>query len=192
MSQPYHHGALRTALLEAAETVLERDGITALTLRAAARQAGVSHAAPTHHFGDLTGLLTELAAQGFTRFRKHMKETVESCDQEPKARLVALGHSYVGFARAYPGLFQLMFRSERLDWTSPTLYTAGTSAFAMLTQYDNAPAVKSHADDLQSLIRATTGFRSCMGLQHYLLTDDSNRFRKRSRARALILLLTRF
>src|SRR5947207_1746268 len=48
---PYHHGALRDALLQAAERVLERDGLAGLTLRAVAREAGVSHAAPTHHFG---------------------------------------------------------------------------------------------------------------------------------------------
>ncbi|MBV9561927.1 MAG: helix-turn-helix transcriptional regulator, partial [Bradyrhizobium sp.] len=65
---PYHHGALRDALLEAAEQVLERDGLAGLTLRAVAREAGVSHAAPTHHFGDVTGLVSELAAIGFRKF----------------------------------------------------------------------------------------------------------------------------
>jgi hypothetical protein len=66
---PYHHGALRDALLLAAERVLERDGLAGLTLRAVAREAGVSHAAPTHHFGDLTGLVSELAAIGFRQWR---------------------------------------------------------------------------------------------------------------------------
>src|SRR5215470_15860891 len=65
---PYHHGALREALLKAAEKVLERDGLPGLTLRAVAREAGVSHAAPTHHFGDLAGLLSELAAIGYRQF----------------------------------------------------------------------------------------------------------------------------
>ena len=69
---PYHHGALRDALLEAAERVLERDGLSGLTLRAVAREAGVSHAAPTHHFGDLTGLVSELAAIGFRQFNTAM------------------------------------------------------------------------------------------------------------------------
>src|SRR4051812_37653561 len=64
----YHHGALHDALLKAAEQVLERDGLSGLTLRAVAREAGVSHAAPAHHFGDLTGLLSELAAIGFRQF----------------------------------------------------------------------------------------------------------------------------
>src|SRR5216683_2087025 len=69
---PYHHGALCDALLEAAERVLERDGLSGLTLRAVAREAGVSHAAPTHHFGDLTGLVSELAAIGFRQFNTAM------------------------------------------------------------------------------------------------------------------------
>src|ERR1700739_1769930 len=68
----YHHGALHEALLEAAERVLERDGLAGLTLRAVAREAGVSHAAPTHHFGDLTGLVSELAAIGFRQFNATM------------------------------------------------------------------------------------------------------------------------
>src|SRR5438128_46512 len=72
--QSYHHGDLHDALLKAAETVLERDGVQGLTLRAAAREAGVSHAAPTHHFGDMTGLLSELAAVGFRRFGTALRE----------------------------------------------------------------------------------------------------------------------
>src|SRR5260370_35219413 len=69
---PYHHGSLREAMLRAAERILERDGIAGLTLRAAAREAGVSHAAPKNHFGDIRGLLSELAALGFARFRTAM------------------------------------------------------------------------------------------------------------------------
>src|SRR5207237_6775898 len=69
---PYHHGDLHDALLAAAERVLERDGLPGLTLRAVAGQAGASHAAPTPHFGDLTGLLSELAAIGFRRFHEAM------------------------------------------------------------------------------------------------------------------------
>ncbi|MCG4958224.1 TetR family transcriptional regulator, partial [Alistipes finegoldii] len=73
-ARPYHHGDLAPALLEAAERVLKRDGVEKLTLRAVAREAGVSHTAPQHHFGDLTGLLSELAAIGYNRFRDTMLE----------------------------------------------------------------------------------------------------------------------
>jgi AcrR family transcriptional regulator len=130
--RPYHHGDLRAAMLQAAETILDRDGLGALTLRGAAREAGVSHAAPPHHFGDLSGLLSELAAAGFVRFRAHLIAAGAAGD-DPQARLVALGIAYIGFARAYPGLFQLMFRSERLDWSLAALSEAATAAFALLT-----------------------------------------------------------
>src|ERR1700730_15803154 len=70
---PYHHGDLREALLQAAERVLERDGLAGVTLRAVARAAGVAHPAPPHHFGDLTGLVSELAAIGFRQFNATME-----------------------------------------------------------------------------------------------------------------------
>src|SRR6478735_4730536 len=77
---PYHHGSLDTALLDAAERILEEKGIQGLTLRATAREAGVSHAAPKNHFGDLTGLLSELAAVGFGRFRAAMEAQIRKSD----------------------------------------------------------------------------------------------------------------
>src|SRR5947209_11726052 len=95
---PYHHGALHDALLKAAETVLERDGLTGLTLRAVARQAGVSHAAPTHHFGDLTGLLSELAAIGFRQFNAAML-AAGSTGASPLDKAMARAKAYVGYAR---------------------------------------------------------------------------------------------
>jgi AcrR family transcriptional regulator len=128
---PYHHGALREALLEAAERILERDGIAGLTLRAAAREAGVSHAAPKNHFGDLRGLLSELAAVGFVRFGAAMVANTREGDTT-KARLAAIGHGYVTFAQQNPGLFVLMFRSERLDFRRPALRAAGEAAFGVL------------------------------------------------------------
>ena len=121
-ASPYHHGALRDALLKAAETVLERDGLQGLTLRAVARQAGVSHAAPTHHFGDLTGLISELAAIGFRSFNAAMAAA-------PREAGAA---AYVRFAQAHPGLYGLMFRTERLDMTRPALHDAANASFAGL------------------------------------------------------------
>ena len=130
-SAPYHHGSLREAMLEAAERILERDGIAALTLRAAAREAGVSHAAPKNHFGDIRGLLSELAAVGFARFAAALVANTRE-GEAPGARLAAIGHGYVTFARQNPGLFLLMFRSERLDFSRPALRTAGDAAFGVL------------------------------------------------------------
>lgn len=124
----YHHGDLPTALLEAAERILERDGMQGLTLRAAAREAGVSHAAPTHHFGDLTGLLSELAAVGYRKFNAAIgKARAEA--EAPNASFDATGEAYVTFALKHPGLFQLMFRAERLDMQRPALQEAVMASF---------------------------------------------------------------
>ena len=128
---PYHHGSLREAMLRAAESILERDGIGGLTLRAAAREAGVSHSAPKNHFGDVMGLLSDLAAVGFGRFRAAMEAQIRKSDPAT-ARLEAIGRGYVTFARTYPDLFLLMFRSERLDFTRPALQTAADAALDVL------------------------------------------------------------
>jgi AcrR family transcriptional regulator len=129
-ARPYHHGALRPALLEAAEQALERDGPERLSLRAIARAAGVSHAAPAHHFGDLRGLLTALAAAGFQRFTQSLQEAATA----PEKPLQALGRAYVRFARTHPGLFLLMFRSTMLDGDNEGLQAAKAAAFETLAQ----------------------------------------------------------
>jgi AcrR family transcriptional regulator len=125
---PYHHGDLHDALLAAAERVLERDGLAGLTLRAVAREAGVSHAAPTHHFGDLTGLLSELAAIGFRRFSAAMIAARNS-ETHPLLKGLANAKAYVAYAQASPGIFSLMFRTERLDMSRPSLHEAATASF---------------------------------------------------------------
>ena len=107
---PYHHGALRDALLEAAERVLERDGLSGLTLRAVARDAGVSHAAPTHHFRDLTGLVSELAAIGFRQFNAAMA-AAGAAGTSPMEKAMARAKAYVAYAQAHPGMYGLMFRT---------------------------------------------------------------------------------
>lgn len=125
---PYHHGDLHDALLAAAERVLERDGLPGLTLRAVAREAGVSHAAPTHHFGDLTGLLSELAAIGFRRFNAAMI-AADNTETLPLLKAMARAKAYVAYAQAQPGMYGLMFRTERLDMTRPSLHEAATASF---------------------------------------------------------------
>jgi AcrR family transcriptional regulator len=129
---PYHHGDLHEALLQAAERVLERDGLAGLTLRAVAREAGVSHAAPTHHFGDLTGLISELAAIGFRMFNAAMVAAGSSETHLPMKGL-ASARAYVAYAQAHPGMYGVMFRSARLDYSRPSLREASEAAFAGLT-----------------------------------------------------------
>jgi AcrR family transcriptional regulator len=126
-SERYHHGNLRQALLSAAEGILARHGLGALTLRAAAREAGVSHAAPAHHFGDLRGLLTELAAAGFDRLVERVQGAARAAGADARSHM---GRAYIAFARENPALFQLMFRSHALDQSSPRLREAAIGAFS--------------------------------------------------------------
>src|SRR5512139_3130354 len=150
---PYHHGALRDALLQTAERVLERDGLAGLTLRAVAREAGVSHAAPTHHFGDLTGLVSELAAIGFRQFNTAM---ASACDAEssPLKRMLARPKAYVAYAQAHPGMYGLMFRTERLDYSRPSLREAAEVSFAGLANAIGAMRQEQIAGDMLTLDQA--------------------------------------
>jgi AcrR family transcriptional regulator len=122
--RPYHHGDLRMAVLAAAEKIVERDGVDALTLRAVARAVDVSHTAPKNHFGSLEGLLSELAAVGYCRMGETLARAMDAAGTDPRTRMRAMGRAYVGFGRAYPGLFLLMYRGERLDMTRPALRDA--------------------------------------------------------------------
>ena len=167
--RPYHHGDLKTALLVEAEAILERDGIPALTLRAAARAAGVSHAAPANHFGDLTGLLSELAAVGFQRFTAALLTALEGAGDDLQARASAMGRAYVSFARAYPALFALMFRSERLDSTRPVLREAIEASRQALRRIETASGAVEPQPPLQVAAQAAARWSLVHGFAMLLL-----------------------
>lgn len=130
----YHHGALRTALIRSARDILESEGYDALTLRAAARRAGVSQAAPYNHFADKAALLAAIAAEGFQEFAAAMRHEMDAAARvDPQARLNAAGIAYVAFATSNPGLFKLMFGSSVHQASGdPDLDAARTSAYDVL------------------------------------------------------------
>jgi AcrR family transcriptional regulator len=130
--KPYHHGDLRAALLAAAEAELAERGVEAFSLRAVAKRAGVSHAAPAHHFGDAGGLLTALAAEAFRRFLgcQHRREALAAPD--PVSQMVAAGVGYVDFALERPALFRLIFGSARLNREDPDLQAGGAASYQHL------------------------------------------------------------
>ena len=119
-AKSYHHGDLREALVTAGRAILEEEGATALSLRACARRAGVSHAAPQHHFATVAELLAEIAATGFEDFVITLDKGAVR-EVTPAAKIMAMGRSYVTFAQTRPAIYQLMFaapvpvRSERLQ-----------------------------------------------------------------------------
>ena len=107
----YHHGDLPAALVRAAEEILEKQGVGALTLREVARKAGVSHNAPYHHFRDRGSLLAALAEEGFAELAREMAEARAKAP-DARTRLEACGLAYVRFALRSPARFKLMFRPE--------------------------------------------------------------------------------
>jgi len=158
----YHHGDLRAALLSAAEAELALVGIEGFSLRAVAKRAGVSHAAPAHHFGDAAGLLTALAAEGFRKFLEAQAAREARAEPDPKAQLIAAGLGYVDFALSRPTLFRLIFSSNKPDFTDPDLQSAADAAYGHLVGQVRAmggaeadvPPVWAMAHGLADLIAA--------------------------------------
>jgi len=140
----YHHGALRPALLKAAESVLADRGIDGFSLRETARRAGVSPAAPAHHFGDTKGLLTALATEAFRQFGDALEAGDVGGDRTERIR--AQGRAYVRFALAEPAKFDLMWRYALTDRDNPEYREASSRAFTILDRLVRGEGVTAHDD----------------------------------------------
>ena len=112
--KPHHHGDLRNALIRAGIDILEENGIDALTLRQCAARAGVSHAAPAHHFDGLAGLRAAIAEEGYRLFKNYMLDARVLGEQTPRARLQSICRGYINFAVDNPALFTLIFSFDAL------------------------------------------------------------------------------
>ncbi len=128
-ARPYHHGDLRRALILAAERILEREGPQALSLRAVAREAGVSPAAPYHHFKDKSDLLNAIAEAGFEALGEAIKAAVHT-DAEQK--MTTIGVAYVKFARANPALYRVMYDCSRDQDSMPDKTQESGGGFHMV------------------------------------------------------------
>lgn len=160
----YHHGELREALLDAAEALLAQRGAAGLSLRDVARGAGVSHAAPYHHFAGLPELLAALAERSFQQLGAAMQAGVDAHPAEARAQLLAIAAAYVDFARRRPARFRLMFgpvlASRRQH---PGLDRAAEAAFRVLL--DAATRFDAAAGPLLAL----TGWSLAHGVSHLSL-----------------------
>lgn len=134
----YHHGDLRRAVLTAALDVIRTEGPGALSLRDLARRAGVSHAAPAHHFKDRTGLLTAIAAEGYTLFADALADAPDLRER---------GVRYVRFATGHPAHFQVMFQPELHRPDDPELVAAKARAAQALRAGVTGLPVEGRGDD---------------------------------------------
>src|SRR2546423_14651068 len=159
----YHHGNLREALLDAAERLLPRTGPERLSLREVAREAGVSHGAPYHHFASREALLAALAVRGFDGLAAAMSA---ASGAKPFDRLVGICEAYVDFAARHPTRFQLMFgpllasREEH-----PGLEAAGHRSFFVLVQ------AAQEFDPKHAMPLALAGWSLAHGLAHLRINN---------------------
>lgn len=129
MRSQYHHGDLKTAILDAAEEALSEKSLDALSMRELARRAGVSSGAPYHHFGDRTGLIVALCQRGFSRLGLKLQNA------NKKNGLKAMTKEYLSFAQDHPALYQLMFSNEATMGDGAELLTPyGAPLFDLLEE----------------------------------------------------------
>jgi AcrR family transcriptional regulator len=126
----YHHGALRPALIAAAEEVIAERGVDGFSLRETARRAGVSPSAPAHHFGDARGLLTAIATAAFEALGDALEAASAGGTRDERIR--AQGLAYVDFALRQRARFDVMWRAALLNNEDEALGAAGRRAFGLL------------------------------------------------------------
>lgn len=161
-SRPYHHGDLRRALVEAALNIVEREGLAALSLRAVAREAGVSPAAPYHHFKDKQELMDAVGAEGFDRLSEVMlREKAKA--PNPLAALTALGVAYVCFARKHPDLYTLMWDCSRGEAGTPEP-DSEKRAYRILEETIIEAGIASPEDQVRLKLAAISAWSSAHGL----------------------------
>lgn len=160
----YHHGDLPRALLQAAREIVAEEGVGAVSVRAVARRAGVSHAAPGHHFGDRAGLLAALATQGFSLFLESMDELVASFTDDATVAdaYLRMGRAYIDFGLENPELYTVMFRPEMVDCEDPQLDAVGARAFGVVVAMSRA-ALAADVDDARILSAAMTSWACVHG-----------------------------
>jgi AcrR family transcriptional regulator len=144
----------RERLLVAAREVVAKDGLEGLTLRAIARQAGVSHGAPLRHFPTLASLLAALAAEGFARLVDAVDDAIAQASTSaghpltPVERLAVAGRAYVDRALADPGVFAITFRPERCDIDDDAYQHEAARSFGQLVELvEAAQADGWHPDE---------------------------------------------
>ena len=121
--RPFHHGNLRQALLDESLVLLDWYGPDAVTIRAVARAAKVSHAAPVNHFKDRKALLTSLATTLFKELDASIAETAEQADDTPAERAKAFADGLIAYGLKYPNRYRLLWRQDLVDHRNEELET---------------------------------------------------------------------
>jgi AcrR family transcriptional regulator len=166
----FHHGDLRRALLDSVIAIMAADGPQAITLRAVASRAGVTHAAPYRHFSSKEKLLAAVAEEGFTILRAQILAAMARGGADPLQRWEELGVSYVLFALRQPCHFRLMYSAELADRAHhPALRDAATAAYRLLLEVVVESQARGRVRDGDAKQLAATAWAMMHGLAVLLL-----------------------
>jgi AcrR family transcriptional regulator len=156
LRRAYHHGDLRATLLDNVGLIIREQGVAVLSMREVARRARVSHAAPAHHFGSKSGLLTAFAVQGYERLAATVEATlVKARVTSPPDVLAAMGRAYVAFAIENPEHFGVMFPGELLDQRDPAYVAAADRCFQPLVEVVRRADREGYLSDDPMLVAAS-------------------------------------
>ncbi|SFS57907.1 transcriptional regulator, TetR family [Sulfitobacter marinus] len=119
--QPFHHGSLKQALLDASGALLDQQGPEGVTIRAIAREVGVSHAAPVNHYKDREALLTALATVLFKDILASVQEKLSDKNLPASTRISAFAIVLFEYAMAYPNRYRLLWHTGLVNHDDPEL-----------------------------------------------------------------------
>ncbi|WP_372573638.1 TetR/AcrR family transcriptional regulator [Ruegeria jejuensis] len=128
----YHHGDLRSALIEATRQLVEEKGPDSFSVSEACRRAGVSTAAPYKHFKDKTEMLVAAVLEGMGRHQNKVRAALEGIPEGSPERITAIGIEYIAFALNEPGIFRLKFGGFTDRIADPRLEEGGQQSFGIL------------------------------------------------------------
>lgn len=171
MTDAYHHGDLRRALLDTAMDLVREQGIDGFTLREVARRAGVSHNAPYHHFRDRSALVAALVVDGFEDFTRTLEVAARRARGGDLSRIRALGIAYVRYARDDPERFTLLWRPELREGADlEEVEAAGERSYQPLVRaLERARASGSVAEDVPLEEQALAAWSTVHGLAMLLI-----------------------
>jgi AcrR family transcriptional regulator len=147
----YHHGDLWRALVDAALTLIAEGELGTLSLREVARRAGVTSAAPYHHFKDKTALLAAVAEEGFVALCKRLEAALARISSaDLRGRFGALARAYLEFARAHPAHYRVMFLPDLKSQEHSSLHAAADRTLEVVANQVRMAAPQASAQEVMT------------------------------------------
>ena len=178
MNEAYHHGDLANALLDAVGEIVGESGASGVTLREAARRAGVSHSAPAHHFRDKDGLMEAFGIQGWEMLAEALRNTaIETEDESHRRQLTAMGRAYLEFAMQHPAHYEVMMRMmDDCEDPAAPIHQAAESAFAPLALFVGRTVQDGIIAEHRARYFATILWGTVHGIAHLWESDRLQHF----------------